>query len=97
MAAKLTKTQKNIKENIHEEQEAITGYGKAAKQALKDGLKSTAKLLTHIQSEERHHKAELTRATGKVAKQLAGKKPAAKKTVKRKRSSYGGGEVKTLL
>ena len=54
-----SKTKKLIRENLHEEKEAIIGYGKAAKIAMKEKKPKVAKLFRHIQKDEREHRREL--------------------------------------
>ena len=58
---------KTLKNDIHEEKEAIRDYGKQAK-SLKKTHKAIARKLTHIQHEESHHKKELTKLLRKEVK-----------------------------
>lgn len=51
---------KTLKNDIHEEKEAIRDYGRQAK-SLKKTHKAISRKLTHIKKEETHHKKELTK------------------------------------
>jgi rubrerythrin len=53
------KVKKDIRENLHEEKEAIVGYSKAAQRASKAGQPKVAKLFRHIRKDEREHHREL--------------------------------------
>lgn len=62
----MSKVEKGLIANIHEEKEAVSVYRSLAKIARQHKLPAVAKLFTHIAREEAHHKTELKAALKKV-------------------------------